>query len=237
MALPPYDPGADTHLNDSRRQNVRAVTFHRTVGTWPGDHSVGKNRHHDTPGTFNYLIGQDEGQHACFYPADVRCSHAAGANQAGPGIEFSGQNGEPLTDWQVRAGGELVRWLAAEFGVPLVFHDFPRISVDGSGFAGFVTHSAVATQPQWLHYDYITGDEWSRMTTVAAPDFFEEPSMFFVVNEGKYAGRRLVAAGPRVLHLSPEQAAALKFQKVPGIDITSGQYRTLTSFVQRVRQV
>lgn len=158
----PADHGRDA----DRPQAVHAVTLHRTIGTWPGDYSVGKNRLHSTPGTFNFLIGQDEGQWVQFYSSDTRCSHAAGSNTAGPGIEFSGQNGEPLTDWQIRAGRHVIGALAFFHGLPLVLHDEPRIQVDGSSFRGFVNHRGVATSPQYQHFDYVTQDEFARM---AAP--------------------------------------------------------------------
>lgn len=166
----PYDPGASSGQDSSRRQYVRGCVLHRTIGSWPGDYGVGKNRRHDSPGTFNFLVGQAPGQWVQFYPADVRCSHAAGANAIGPGIEFSGQNGEPLTDWQVEAGGQIITWLAYMYGLPLTLKEGdPREWVDQTGFRGFVNHRGVDYPPNtsYRHFNFVTADEFARMTRVA----------------------------------------------------------------------
>jgi hypothetical protein len=91
----PQDPGDGGIL---RPIAVRTVTLHRTIGTWPGDFSVGKHRNHNQ-GTFQFLIGQAPGQWVQFYAVNTFCSHAAGSNEVGPGIEISGQNGGLLHGW------------------------------------------------------------------------------------------------------------------------------------------
>lgn len=203
---PPHDPGADSASNGVRSQAVRAVTLHRTVGSWPGDYSVGKNRHHSSPGTFNFLIGADRDQAVMFYPPEVRCSHAAGANRAGPGIEFSGQNGAPLTDWQIEAGGELIRSLARDYGVPLVLYSGPRIAVDGSDYRGFVNHASVETEPRYRHVDYVTDDEFTRMAggiTPAAEGDEDLPFIIYIIEVGPKHGW-LLADGTGYSWLSGE---------------------------------
>lgn len=166
----PYDSG-DAGIG--RPIDVRTVTLHRTIGRWPGDYSVGKHRDHNS-GTFQWLIGQDDGQWVQFYPANSFCSHAAGSNEAGPGIEISGQNGEDLTDWQVDALGRILRWLRDEWHVAPTFTDGdPRVWIDTVGPAGFVTHRHVAypPRPSLHHYDYITDDEFTRALAPApVPD-------------------------------------------------------------------
>lgn len=164
----PYDPG---NAGIARRIKVQTVTIHRTTGTWPGDYSVGKNRSHND-GTFQYLIGQAHGQWVQFYPLDTFASHAAGANQVGPGIEISGQNGEPLTDWQVDALGRVLRFLRDEWGIAPTFTDGdPRVWADNAPPLGFITHRHVAYPPNvsFQHYDYITDDEFSRALGGGSP--------------------------------------------------------------------
>ncbi len=183
-----YMPGADTALNGSRRQAVRAVTEHTTQGT--DSRGLGKTRHHDTPGTFNFL-NRDEGIY-CFYPAFVRCSHAAGANHAGPGIENEGFTGQPLTPNQVSNLGKLAHWLHDTYGVPLDLYDGPRIAVDGSSFRGFVNHNSVATEPKYQHVDRIPPNEWAAAVgavptpILAAPHRKAKPAMQIEYPSGQY---------------------------------------------------
>jgi len=141
-----------------------ACVEHRTIGHWAGDYSVlSRSR---VP-SVHFLVGQDRGQWVQFWDTNWSAAHAAGANEYAVGIEFSGQNGEALTDWQIEAGGEIHRWLMTAHGIPAVFLD------DGAGrvgfFRGFLNHSNVATTPQYTHYDYITRAEWDRMVGGAAP--------------------------------------------------------------------
>jgi hypothetical protein len=157
----PYDPG---NGGPSRGIEVQTVTLHRTIGRWAGDYSVGKNRDHNN-GTFQFLIGQEPGQWVQFYRADRFCSHAAGSNEVGPGIELSGQNGEPLTDWQIEALGKILRWLRDEWGIAATFTEGdPRTYYDRTGPSGFVCHNSVAypPAPSYHHHDYITADEFTR---------------------------------------------------------------------------
>jgi N-acetylmuramoyl-L-alanine amidase len=158
--LVPYDPGAEP-VNDPI--DVRTVVLHRTIGFWPGDYSVGKNRTHEQ-GTFQFLIGQAPGEWVQFYPVDNYCSHGYGANNAGPGIEISGRDGEALTDWQIDALGQIMRWLRDTWGIAPTFTDGdPRVAYDHAGPSGFVTHRNIYSDiPKFTHYDYITGDEFAR---------------------------------------------------------------------------
>ena len=201
----PYDPG---NAGIARPIDVRTVTLHRTIGRWPGDYTVGKTRDHNS-GTFQYLIGQAAGQWVQFYPCNTFSSHAAGANNAGPGIELSGQNGEALTDWQVDALGQLLRWLRDEWGVEPTFTDGdPRVWVDERGPRGFVTHRHVAypPNPSLHHFDYITAEEFQRAlggpapppappTTQGAPDMW---ALLALHDDG--TSTYLVGAGSAILH-------------------------------------
>lgn len=180
----PYDPG---NAGIARPIDVRTVTLHRTIGRWGGDYSVGKNRDHNS-GTFQWLIGQDEGQWVQFYPANSFCSHAAGSNEAGPGIEITGQNGEPLTDWQITALGQILRWLRDEWHVIQTYTDGdPRVYVDTQGPLGFVSHRHVGypPNPRYHHYDYITDDEFARALGGAAPNP-QEDDVVIVTGQSVY---------------------------------------------------
>jgi hypothetical protein len=163
----PYDPG---NAGLARRIDVRTVTLHRTIGRWPGDYSVGKTRDHNS-GTFQLLIGQGDGQWVQFYPINTFCSHAAGSNNCGPGIEISGQNGEPLTDWQIDALGKIMRWLRDDWGIAQTFREGdPRTLYDDAGPSGFVCHNSVFyPNPRYIHHDYITEDEFNRAFGTVAP--------------------------------------------------------------------
>ena len=163
----PYDPG-DAGIG--RNIRVDTPTLHRTIGSWPGDYSVGKHRSHDE-GTFQWLVGPEPGQWVQFFPCDRFASHAYGSNEAGPGIEISGQNGEPLTDWQIDALGQILRFLVDEWGVSPTFTEGdPRVQYDTAGPSGFVTHNNVFSDiPKYTHHDYITADEFTRAIGGATP--------------------------------------------------------------------
>lgn len=161
--------GADWGENGSRTLAVRAVTVHMTEGT--NSVGLGQTRHHNTPGTFNFLTSRDGGLWQ-FYPAHVRCSHAAGANQAGPGIENEGFTGNSLTDAQTSTLGRLCHWLAETYPVPLTYRTGdPRTYVDQSGYSGFIAHRAVDYPPDHslLHFDEITPAEWQTAVGVPKP--------------------------------------------------------------------
>lgn len=167
----PHDPGADctAQLNAARADAhpEQGLIVHRTIGRWPGDYGVGKGRRHSTPGTFPVLIGQGYGEWVEFYPLNTRCTHAADANRW-PGIEFSGMNGEPLTEWQILAGGHVVAFLFS-LGMPRNFYNgfLGLVKIDGGTYRGTCTHSAVLTSPQWQHHNFITPAEFVRIVAVA----------------------------------------------------------------------
>lgn len=153
-----YVPGASSGENNQRRQPVRAVTTHRTQGN--DSRGLGQNRTHSSPGTFNFLL-RDEACY-CYYPAWVRCSHAAGANRSGPGIEIEGFTGNPISAKQSAWLGQLAHWLHDTYGVPLSLYDGMRRQIDGTSFAGFVNHNSVLTEPQYAHTDRISPSEFNH---------------------------------------------------------------------------
>lgn len=155
--------GADYGSNGSRLVTVRCATVHTTEGYGLGLINLGKTRRHSTPGTFNFLILED-GRIIQFYPANVRCSHAAGSNYTGPGIELEGKTGVPRPAAQLASLGRLVKWLAAEFNIPLVYeHGNPRVWADQTPtLKEFISHDHVDYPPNisYRHYDFIPDKEW-----------------------------------------------------------------------------
>lgn len=134
---------------------------HRTIGSWPGDYSV------LTRGlvpSVHLLIGQDEGEWVQFMAADMVAYGAAGANMRKVHFEFSGQNGEPLTDWQWRAGVVCLRELYDAFGwdpsVPY-YEGGPaveeRIWIDVNDPVVGLNHAGVDYPPNrsFNHYDFV----------------------------------------------------------------------------------
>lgn len=181
--------GASWADNDSRRQPVRAVTIHRTEGT----NSLGllTNRSHNSPGTVTGLIAQD-GRSWQFYPCGVRCSHAAGANQAGDGWELEGFTRAPAPAAQLATLGRIAHFYHDELDVPLLYRTGdPRNWVDNSGYHGFIAHRAVDYPPDrsLLHYDQITPAEWQTAvgSTVTKDDLMYvaslAPGRFFQVQD------------------------------------------------------
>lgn len=170
-----YVPGADEAQNASRRLSVRAVTQHRTEGD--DSRALGARRHHNTPGTFNFL-NRDDGLY-CYYPAWVRCSHAAGANHAGPGVENEGYTGKPLSAKQIHNLGLLAHWFHDTYGVPLSLYDEKRIEIDHSTFTGHVNHNSVLTTPVLEHFDRITPAEFA--SAIGSPLDSGDPDMFIAI--------------------------------------------------------
>jgi hypothetical protein len=221
----PYDPGAEP---PDDRIDVRTVSLHRTIGLWNGDYSVGKNRTH-AQGTFQFLIGQQPGQWVQFYAVNNFCSHGYGANRAGPGIELSGQNGEALTDWQIDALGQILRWLRDEWGIAPTFTDGdPRVQYDTVGPSGFVTHRNIYSDiPKYTHYDYITEAEFvAALGATPGPpgpgSFSQEEPVLILRNSDVPAGPNsdhLVRVGVSGYPLSIPTSDDLHAQGVPRIPL------------------
>jgi hypothetical protein len=159
----PFDQGSEAQGSLS----PTAVILHRTYGSWAGDYSVGVGT--GRPGIgFHFLVGKQPGNWVQFYDTRTKCSHAAGANSWSVGIEFEGKNEQPLTDWQIDAGGQIVRWLAGDVGIPLdAFYHGARKG-QSREFRG---HSTVADSD---HTDYITRSDFDKMVAGAVPELDEE---------------------------------------------------------------
>lgn len=200
-------PGADWWMNEQRSQDVRAVTLHKPQGTCPGVVSIGVSRNHGSPGTFNATLCFD-GTLRVHYPWNVRCTHAAGGNAAGPGVEIEDYQGNECNDEQLRTLGRLIEWSHVEWGTPKAYYDggLGRIWLDVHPFAGWLPHSAIDYPPNrsFLHYDGLLPGEWERAIMLggssAAQRAQEVPDVYI------FRGRTVfgvplggVAAGDRVL--------------------------------------
>lgn len=160
----PYDPGVWP------RGNLTPVAgiLHRTIGHWAGDYNIGKHGRGPTDPDmtgFHFLIGQNKDQWVQFYSTIVRCNHAAGANTWAIGIEFSGQNFEPLTPWQLDRGAAVIQWVSATHMIPATWYDGPRIG-ESRGWRG---HVSVLTTPQYEHVDTVTRAEFQIMSGTSIP--------------------------------------------------------------------
>lgn len=167
-----YVPGADAAQNEQRRITVRAGIIHTTEGT--DSRGLGANRHHNSPGTFNFLIRQ--GVLYCYYPAWVRCSHAAGGNYSGPGIEIDMYDGTPVREDDLRILGRLLLWLYTTYGIPLNYKaGDPREWIDQTGYLGFIAHAGIDYPPDTSlrHYDNITPSEFARALAFVGGDLQE----------------------------------------------------------------
>lgn len=179
--------GADWHLNLSRLIDPQVGIVHTTQGN--DSRALLANRHHNSPGTAHFLIR--DGVLEQYYPINVKCSHAAGANGRGAAVaELEHFTGQPVDKRDLAMLGRLARWQNTEWGVPLDFRvgdarvigqgqaSSPRIWIDRSTYRGFLNHAGVDYPPDrsLLHYDGITVDEW-RIAIGTAPRK-KEISMF-----------------------------------------------------------
>lgn len=164
-----------TGLANPRRQlggNIQpaAVVLHRTVGSWPGDLSVGTNGGNVGYVSFHFLVGQEAGQWTQFVGpngegAGHLMNHAAGANDWSFGIEISGDQGETLTDWQVDRVAEILQWARDEWGIPLNKYAGTEGRVDG--WVGVLDHRHVAAPAGMAHSDGLDDDDWNRVAAKA----------------------------------------------------------------------
>lgn len=149
----PQDDGVDHGLLSL----FTGCALHRTYGSWPGDYSVIKNN-----GLCHVLIGQEYGQWVQFIGLD-RVQWHCGSNWWGPGIEFTGVNEEPLTDWQVAAGRHVILSMAYILGIALNYSD----GTDGwapTPIYGFHAHNGIIPDGGGSqHTNLVTMSDWARM--------------------------------------------------------------------------
>ena len=160
-----------TTLGNPRRQlggpiNATAVVLHRTVGSWPGDLSVGTNGGRPGYVSFHFLVGQSPGEWTQFVGPNGEgvghaMNHAAGANGWAWGIEISGDQGERLTDWQVERVAAILQWARDVHGIQPVKYDGAQGRV--GGWEGVLDHRHVAAPAGMAHADGLDDEDWSRV--------------------------------------------------------------------------
>lgn len=177
----PIDPG-----NSPRgEQGVHVGVKHRTWGGWYGDYSVGKGW--SRPGIgFHWLVGKEPGRWVAFYPYGMRCNHAAGANANSVGIEVTGTDSEPFTEWQRWAVRQIVQWCASQ-GLPPVSITSPG-RVSASSVNGWMNHAQVAGSD---HGDYWQGQDDEYVMAGGPPA--EEDDMF--TDDDRAALQRILSQG------------------------------------------
>lgn len=153
------DPGAAAGWRKGRTP-VRTVVCHFTVGR--DSSSIGRN------GYFNWLVSRD-GTVTQFAETSALTWHAGNeGNPLGPGIEVEylpNIDDDIFTDAARIACGNLVRWLASEWGVELVYFDpIERMALPLPN--GFIAHRSLPNQD---HTDWWPRDDWDRMTGVVPP--------------------------------------------------------------------
>lgn len=140
-------------VNPPTALNPSGVTLHRTYGFWVGDqHTLLKGR---VPST-HFLVGKESGQWLQMVSARHLANHSNGSNSWSIGIEFSGKNEEPLTQWQLISLSKLIKWTNETFNIPRALYPSPGKRV--SHFNGWISHGDIlSTKP---HTDRVTMFDW-----------------------------------------------------------------------------
>lgn len=154
MRIPgvPYEPGPYPR----GAQHPVSVVCHRTDGGWDGDKAVGLGARGGIG--FHLLVGREQGQWCQFYDTATRCNHAAGGNTDSIGIEVTGTDDDPMTEWQVQALGHIVAALRDGDGIPVQHLQWGSGRV--AAYAGYRDHSQVSGS---THTDGWTPDDWARI--------------------------------------------------------------------------
>lgn len=184
-----YVPGIPVEFGDVHGENtkgLKAVTLHRTYGSWAGDDAV-----IDHGGLAQWLIGKDPGNWRQYMGADEIAYHCNGANFVGPGIELEGTNEDVLTDWQVQCLGTIAQWCNANLNIPLTYQDPATtppasIHVNDGNFYGFISHASVMTDDgSAQHSDLVTMADWQRAVgTAPTPQQKGKRNMTLIQTQG-----------------------------------------------------
>lgn len=148
--------------------NPHAVVMHRTIGHWAGDYAVlGRSREPSV----QFLVGQDQGQWVQYYDTLVGCNHACDAKSWSVGIEFSGQNGETLTDWQVLAGAIIASQLLDAHGIDYrnQYRQPANMIRRLTDWHGWLNHNDVLATTKGCdqHFDYVNPSDVDRIVGMA----------------------------------------------------------------------
>lgn len=208
--------------------NPVACVLHRTYGFWPGDYSVIKNN-----GLAHFLIGRDGGQWVQFTDTNQVTYHCNGANFRAVGIELTGTNDDPLTDWQEARLGEVLRFLNVAHGIPLNYVDpavTPEASiwVNGGGFSGVISHDSVRTDDgSSQHSDQITLSDYIRAIQGAVPHppspKKDDDPMLYVFNPHVPEEIWCLSGNTR-RHISPDEWHFVQFVGGQAIKVTEAWF-------------
>lgn len=203
------------------RADVRLCVAHFTAGrdsTGPG-----------LSGLFPFLVRRN-GEVVQFAEVDALCYHACEWNRTGPGVEVEylpGVDDAVFTDASRAACGALVRWLSAEWGIPLAYYDGPRLPI-GDPFTGFVAHGSLVHQACDQHTDSWPRADWDAM--IAAPPTSEDEMDRYTIDGSSFyalvphRGWRPCDPGPAVTITIEDYAAMGKAELVPALtaeDVTA----------------
>ncbi len=203
-----------------------AVVLHRTYGQWPGDYSVIKGN-----SLCQFLIGQQDGQWVQFMDTNQVAYHCNGANFKAVGIELTGTNDDPLTDWQVARLGEVLRFLQSAHGIPLGYIDpssTPPASiwVNGGGFSGVISHVSVRTDDgSSQHSDAIWVSDYARavQSAVPTPPKKDDDPMLYVFNP-HVADEIWCLSGNTRRHITPDEWQFVQFVGGKAIKVSAAWF-------------
>lgn len=203
-----------------------AVVLHRTYGQWGGDYSVIKNG-----GLAHFLIGKFDGQWVQFADTNEVQYHCNGANFKAIGIELTGTNDDPLTDWQTTKLGDVLRFLRSAHGIPLTYVD-PAVTpaasiwVNGGGFSGVISHESVRTDDgSAQHSDEVATVDYSRALSgaIPAPPKKDDDPMLYVFNP-HVPGEIWCFAGNSRRHVTPDEWAFATFVGQKAIKVSAAWF-------------
>ncbi|MCG8602885.1 MAG: N-acetylmuramoyl-L-alanine amidase [Verrucomicrobiales bacterium] len=157
--------------------NAKGIVLHRTAGYFStGDYAVGKwgnyrgQSHKGSSLGFHFLLGEEEGEWIQFCSIKKHVSHVRVWSSHYVGIEFSGdvgqyrdgyKYGEDLTDWQIKKGVQIIKWITGQLGIPRdeLQHQSKMFQHD-SVFHGLLGHRDLSGN---THADSPNKGDWARI--------------------------------------------------------------------------
>lgn len=152
-----------------------AVVLHRTYGQWGGDYSVIRRGK-----LCQVLIGKEQGQWVQFASTEQVHYHCNGANFQAFGIELTGVNEDPLTQWQEARLHDVLTYAHDAHGIPLDYLDPNSVApasvwVNGGGFRGVISHDSVRTDDgSSQHTDLVTVADYTAALNPQEDDMTPE---------------------------------------------------------------
>jgi hypothetical protein len=204
-----WDPGVNAGYAAGRTP-VRSVVCHYTVGL--NSAPIGRR------GYFQFLVSRD-GTVTQFAEADAVNWHAGSPwNAYGPGVEIEhlpSVDDAIFTPAAYSATALLCQWLHSEWGVPLTFHDGPRLA----GYHGFITHRSLI-QTGDAHSDY-----WPDLPRVTAPPSHQEHGCMHIIQNNPATGgdgKWYLATCNGLTEIPPVDAYNFALAGIPHSDQGSG---------------